>query len=101
MDEGYGWQWDALRPFFAERGYNLYIPTTLGLRPAPESDPASDSFGLYGSRMNFRQRTVLYCPRAELWGARDRSNRDVVIKPVSCGDVPTNELSILKYLNTT
>jgi len=100
LDEGYGWQWEALRPFFAEKGYTLYVPTSLGLRPVLENDPASDSFGLHGCRTDFRQDTVLYCPRAELWGARDRNNRDVVIKPVSCGDVPSNELAVLKYLNS-
>jgi hypothetical protein len=60
--EGFAWQWEFLRPFFANKGYILYVDRNHhGLRAEVENDPAEDSFGLLGVRINFRPMTLLYC----------------------------------------
>ena len=91
-EEGFGWQWELLRPFFANKGYNLYVHReSAGLKPEVENDPADDSFGLLGVRTNFRPLPLFLCnvriilssysfesysvnlQRGEVWGARDMS----------------------------
>ncbi|KZT28746.1 hypothetical protein NEOLEDRAFT_1160868 [Neolentinus lepideus HHB14362 ss-1] len=73
------WKWEMLRPFFASRGYDLYvvIERDRGLWPRITDSPA----------------------HGEVWATRDSRNRDVVIKPVSWGADEISELKILKYLN--
>lgn len=46
--------WEQLRPFFLERGYELFRPGSHGelSKPDGNSSPALDSFGLYGDRGN-------------------------------------------------
>jgi hypothetical protein len=62
LEEGFGWQWELLRPFFANKGYNLYVYRgEQGLKPEVENDPANDSFGLLGVRTNFRRRPLFWC----------------------------------------
>ena len=55
--EGFGWQWELLRTFFASKGYTLYVfrgsDPSRGLKPEIENDPPDDSFGLLGVRTNF------------------------------------------------
>lgn len=100
-EEGFGWQWEALRPFFLSKGYDLYTSRgSRGLFPRINDSPALDSFGLYGDRSNFVRERPLCSMKGEVWGARDRKNRDVVIKPVSWGSEETQELRILRYLNS-
>ena len=90
--EGFGWQWELLWTFFADKGYNLYEYRRYeGLKPEVENDPPDDSFGLLGNRTNFRPLPLFLCnvriillpilsesysinlQRGEVWGARDRS----------------------------
>jgi len=60
--------------------------------------PALDSFGLYGNRGDeFRSLMGRY---PLVFAARDRKNRDVVIKVVAKGDEGLNELEILHLLNS-
>ncbi|KDQ16747.1 hypothetical protein BOTBODRAFT_72912, partial [Botryobasidium botryosum FD-172 SS1] len=99
--EGFGWQWEALRPFFLTKGYDLYVYHEYeGLKPRVRGDPNGCGFGLHGTRTDFTTLPILWCMKGEIWGARDLENRDVVIKPVSYGARSTNELQILKYLNS-
>jgi len=101
QQDGFGWQWELLRTFFANKGYSLYVYRgERGLKPEVENDPDNDSFGLLGVRTDFRPIPLFWCNRAEVWGARDTKNRDVVIKPVSHGNTKTNELRILEFLNS-
>ncbi|KAL6301931.1 kinase-like domain-containing protein [Sparassis latifolia] len=100
-EDGFGWQWEILRPFFLRKGYDLYVSRGChGLKAREDTDPAADSFNLHGVRENFSKKPLFASFNAEVWGARDRENRDVVIKPVSYGDRPSNELQILRYLNS-
>ena len=91
--EGYGSQWELLRPFFASKGYTLYVirgsDPSMGLEPKFENDPPYDSFGLLGVRTNFWPVPFFGCyvrmillhihfesysinlQMAEVWGARD------------------------------
>ena len=90
--EGFGWQWELLRTFFASKGYTLYVHRgSRGLKPEIENDPPDDSFGLLGVRTNFwpipffMSNVRIYIillqiylesysvnlQRAEVWGARD------------------------------
>jgi hypothetical protein len=91
--EGFGWQWELLRTFFANKGYILYVyresDQSRGLKPEIENDPPDDSFGLLGFRTNFwplplfvsNVRIILLqihlesyfvnLQRGEVWGARD------------------------------
>ena len=93
--EGFGWQWELLRTFFANKGYILYIYRASerwsGLKPEIKNDPPDDSFGLLGVRTNFWPlplfmsyvRLILLhihfgsysddLQRGEVWGARDMS----------------------------
>jgi len=87
--------------FFLQKGYDLYVSRGChGLKPRVDADPAADSFGLYGARVNFRRTPLFASFRAEVWGGRDSANRDVVIKPVSFGAEASSELRILKYLKS-
>ena len=91
--EGFGWQWELLRPFFASKGYTLYVfrgsDPRRGLEPEIGNDPPDDSFGLLGVRTNFWPLPFFACnvriillhihfesysvnlQTAEVWGARD------------------------------
>ncbi|KAI0057568.1 kinase-like protein [Artomyces pyxidatus] len=91
--------WDLLRPFFKKHGYELYRvqPTFVGTANSTSS-PARDSFGLYGNRGDGFQ--AILPARAVVFAARDRLNRDVVIKVVSKGTEGSRELDILQFLNT-
>ena len=94
--EGFGWQWELLRPFFTSKGYNLYVyqesNPSKGLKPEIKNDPPDDCFGLHGARTNFwplplfhSNVRILIClhvhsesysvnhQRAEIWAARDMS----------------------------
>jgi hypothetical protein len=91
--EGFGWQWELLRTFFANKGYVLYVyrDPLKGLNPEIENDPPDDSFGLLGVRTNFWPLPLFWChvriillhihfksyfinlQRGEVWGARDMS----------------------------
>ena len=44
--------WEDLRPFFLQRGYDLFRPQTGGELSIPNGTPSPslDSFGLYGDR---------------------------------------------------
>jgi hypothetical protein len=58
--EGFGWQWELLRTFFANKGYSLYVSQgQYGLKAEVENDPANDSFGLLGVRIDFQPRPLL------------------------------------------
>lgn len=62
QQEGFGWQWESLRTFFANKGYNLYVYRgEHGLKPEVENDPANDSFGLLGVRTDFRSIPLFWC----------------------------------------
>ncbi|KIM42429.1 hypothetical protein M413DRAFT_444847 [Hebeloma cylindrosporum] len=92
--------WEQLRPFFLECGYDLFRPRPHGQHSNPNGtpSPALDSFGLYGDRGNeFRSHMGRY---TLAFAARDRKNRDVVIKLVAHGDEGLNELKILHLLNS-
>ncbi|EPQ54839.1 hypothetical protein GLOTRDRAFT_42983, partial [Gloeophyllum trabeum ATCC 11539] len=92
--------WEALRPFFLSKGYDLYTSRgSRGLFPRINDSPALDSFGLYGDRSNF---VPVYtpCSICHYSPKTYRKNRDVVIKPVSWGSEETQELRILRYLNS-
>ncbi|KAI0319477.1 hypothetical protein OF83DRAFT_1260085 [Amylostereum chailletii] len=93
--------WETLRPFFLSHGYDLYKydqktmanPTSNRL-----GSPALDSFGLYGDR---GEGFKCYMARVTVvFGARDRLNRDVVIKVVSKGEENIHEFDILQLLNS-
>ena len=93
--EGFGWQWELLRTFFANKGYILYVYRASerwsGLKPEIKNDPPNDSFDLLGVRTNFwplplfmsNVRPILLpihfgfyfddLQRGEVWGARDMS----------------------------
>jgi len=59
-EDGFGWQWEALRPFFLQRGYDLYVSKGCnGLKPRVDIDPATDSFSLHGVRANFSWKPLL------------------------------------------
>jgi hypothetical protein len=61
LTDGFGWQWEALRTFFLEKGYDLYVDHMCnGLRPRIEIPPAADSFGLLGDRNNFDSKPPLF-----------------------------------------
>ncbi|KAF8174898.1 hypothetical protein BJ912DRAFT_989514 [Pholiota molesta] len=96
--------WIILRPFFQSKGYTLYNydpqhPTRV---PDFRGPPAVDSFGLYGDRTILPSSHMRRNPT--IFGARDRQNRDVVIKFVDkySPDHPegTIEYQILRFLNT-
>ncbi|KAI0057596.1 kinase-like protein [Artomyces pyxidatus] len=91
--------WDILQPFLAECGYELYRvrPTLVNISNCTSS-PAIDSFKLYGNRGDGFQ--AQFPALAVVFAARDRCNRDVVIKVVSKGQEGSGELEILKFLNT-
>ena len=61
--EGFGWQWELLRTFFANKGYVLYVyrDPLKGLNPEIENDPPDDSFGLLGVRTNFWPLPLFLC----------------------------------------
>ena len=98
--EGFGWQWELLRTFFASKGYILYFyrgsDPSRGLEPETEDDPHDDSFGLLGVRTNFWPLPLLVCNvriihfihfdsysvRAEIWGARDMSVPLIHLRPI-------------------
>lgn len=53
----------ALRPFFLEKGYDLYIKTDYyGPRPRLKGDPNPDGFRHHGVRSNFEDTPILWCP---------------------------------------
>ncbi|KAF7763835.1 hypothetical protein Agabi119p4_8372 [Agaricus bisporus var. burnettii] len=75
--------WDFLAPYFAERGYTLYVREKL-------ADPLS--------KRNDRDFEVNIVA-SRVWAARDTEGRDVIIKAIS-GAVPTNELRALQLLHS-
>ncbi|GBE83928.1 hypothetical protein SCP_0509870 [Sparassis crispa] len=92
--------WEVLRPFFKAAGYELYrtkaVPGAFTV-PISATPPALESFGLYGDRSNF---VSSFSPFAQLFAARDRLNRDVVIKVISKGTEGANERRTLELLNS-
>lgn len=41
-EEGFGWQWEASRSFFLQKGYDLYVSRgSDGLKPRVDTDPAT------------------------------------------------------------
>ncbi|KDQ18764.1 hypothetical protein BOTBODRAFT_153640 [Botryobasidium botryosum FD-172 SS1] len=94
--------WHALAPFFSEKGYTLFAARTHGLYSIPRSPPppasAPDPFGLYESRENGHQ--PKFPPLKLLYAAQDRCGRYVVIKLVSKGKEDSNELQILRLLQS-
>jgi hypothetical protein len=107
--KGFGWQWELLRFFFANKGYILYVYRASdpwgGLKPEIENDPPDDNFGLLGVRTNFwpippflsnvrriilhihfESYSITHLQRAEVWGARDMS--------VACGLVRLIDLTV-------
>ncbi|KAL6302707.1 kinase-like domain-containing protein [Sparassis latifolia] len=92
--------WEVLRCFFTAAGYELYRakehPGEYTV-PMTSTAPASESFGLYGDRSKFAS---YFPPFAQLFAARDRMNRDVVIKVISKGEEGANERRILEILNS-
>ncbi|KAI0067657.1 hypothetical protein BV25DRAFT_1911550 [Artomyces pyxidatus] len=100
LDPHWSKPWETLRPFFLRHGYNLYIPGTRGAPGLPNGTrrpTSSSAFRFYGEiGPNFESQ---FAGEAGLFGARDRENRDVVIKVVSKGEEGAEELRILQYLN--
>ncbi|KAI0067642.1 kinase-like protein [Artomyces pyxidatus] len=101
MDPHWSQPWEALRTFFQHYGYTLYIPGQNGhpgqanWSPRPAS---SEIFGCYG---NIAANYISYFGGdSVVFGARDRGNRDVVIKVISKGEEGIEELRILQYLNS-
>ncbi|XP_006463120.1 hypothetical protein AGABI2DRAFT_74226 [Agaricus bisporus var. bisporus H97] len=97
--------WDFLAPYFAERGYTLYVRDKLA-DPLSKRYPAS-------SMINSSRLSYPYAPcicsndsdfevnivASRVWAARDTEGRDVIIKAIS-GAVPTNELRALQLLHS-
>ncbi|OBZ65850.1 hypothetical protein A0H81_14090 [Grifola frondosa] len=111
------WQpWELLRPFFKERGYDLYRHRDGGLVSISNgtASPDLDSFGLYGIRteefysyfgrvsavyfglQNFCRSYMLVCSTLGCWSM----NRDVVIKLVPKGSEGLREFEILRLLSS-
>ncbi|ETW78624.1 hypothetical protein HETIRDRAFT_419877 [Heterobasidion irregulare TC 32-1] len=97
------WQqpWEALSSFFVAAGYQRFRAHSSHSMTYPDESlppyPALDSFGLYGDRSELKSR---FFPFSQVVAARDRENRDVVIKVVSKGDEGRRELEILQLLNS-
>ncbi|KAF8189339.1 kinase-like domain-containing protein [Pholiota molesta] len=96
--------WAILRSFFQSKGYTLHQYKSQedpGSLPYAIGPPAADSFGLYGDRSQVRSQMMT---NSLLFGARDRQNRDVVIRLVDqySSDHPEGsiELQILRLLNS-
>ncbi|PPQ96153.1 hypothetical protein CVT26_004788 [Gymnopilus dilepis] len=92
--------WELLRPFFSQAGYELYNAVFGGemSRPRTGDPPALDSFGLHGDRTCFSSFFPPVYPN--VFAARDRQNRDVVIKLISKGEEGQSEKDILLFLNS-
>ncbi|RDB15318.1 Protein kinase US3 [Hypsizygus marmoreus] len=99
-DSGWWKFWEFLRPFFQQHGYILYETSTSHLYiayPLHSVPSAVDSFDLYGDRSNFIRS---FDPSSTVFAARDRKNRDVVIKAVAKADEGSHELKILQMLQS-
>ncbi|EGN92928.1 hypothetical protein SERLA73DRAFT_79145 [Serpula lacrymans var. lacrymans S7.3] len=93
--------WESLRSYFQDKGYDLFRNKSGGVLSVPNGitqSPSNDSFGLYGDRGN--DFTSDFCPHSPVVAARDRQNRDVVIKVVAKGNEGLKELEILQLLNS-
>ncbi|EGN92929.1 hypothetical protein SERLA73DRAFT_64892, partial [Serpula lacrymans var. lacrymans S7.3] len=93
--------WESLRPYFKEKGYDLYQirnPSASCIPNGTPPPPNSDSFGLYGDRGN--DFNVQFERYAQAFAARDAQNRNVVIKVVAKENEECRELEILKMLNS-
>jgi len=61
LTDGFGWQWEVLRPIFLAKGCNLYINRiSCGFNPRTASPPAINTFGLFGDRENFDSKPPLF-----------------------------------------
>ncbi|KAF7763439.1 hypothetical protein Agabi119p4_7976 [Agaricus bisporus var. burnettii] len=97
--------WKFLEPYFAERGYTLYVQKDLtdvfALQyPASkmiETRHLSYPYAQYHCKNEADLRFFPDSPR--VWPARDKDGRDVVIKAIS-GAVPNNELKALQLLHS-
>ncbi|KAF7763828.1 hypothetical protein Agabi119p4_8365 [Agaricus bisporus var. burnettii] len=97
--------WEFLAPYFAERGYTMYVREDLA-NPLASRYPASKMIRPSKLAYPYAQCT---CTREgdfrvaiishRVWAARDREGRDVMIKVIS-GAVPTNELKALQLLQS-
>ncbi|KDR85852.1 hypothetical protein GALMADRAFT_132495 [Galerina marginata CBS 339.88] len=96
--------WNFLRPFFASRGYTLYqgMPShMLETCPAPFPKAATQQEYPYSRRIYKDDQDGLFDVNSmRVWGARDSLGRDVVMKLVSDATVVSDELKVLRYLNT-
>ncbi|KAF8159438.1 hypothetical protein B0H34DRAFT_673812 [Crassisporium funariophilum] len=97
--------WDALRPFFLEAGYDLDNARAQGGYGCANTmiPPALESLGLHGDRSDYHSQFQPGSQShyvAQVFAARDRKNRDVVIKVISKGNEGSSERKILQLLNS-
>ncbi|KAF7763836.1 hypothetical protein Agabi119p4_8373 [Agaricus bisporus var. burnettii] len=97
--------WEFLAPYFAERGYKLYVRKNLtdvfaSRYPASSKiDPLELSYpyAQYACKNERQLEVALVSQR--VWAARDREGRDVMLKVIS-GVIPTKELKALQLLHS-
>ncbi|KAF7763837.1 hypothetical protein Agabi119p4_8374 [Agaricus bisporus var. burnettii] len=95
--------WEFLSPYFAERGYTMYIRADLSdvmvyRFPASSMIDASKLSYPYAQRACTNEEEFKFGSIAHrVWAARDREGRDVILKVIS-GAVPANELKALQLL---
>ncbi|KAF9043528.1 hypothetical protein BDZ89DRAFT_1128232 [Hymenopellis radicata] len=94
--------WKFLTPFFASRGYFLYVRNLdRGILDAPSwPPPSSESSQEYPLARRFRTPSYFVFLGTRLWAVRDRLGRELVIKLVSTTSSPTPEFLALQRLNT-
>ncbi|KAF8899593.1 hypothetical protein CPB84DRAFT_1780143 [Gymnopilus junonius] len=91
--------WDFLRPFFTTRGYTLYKRRNLVLTPETFPKPTALQSYPYARRVASDSALTIHMISTRVWGARDKSGRDVIIKLVSEASTPSDELKALRFLN--
>ncbi|KAF9017872.1 hypothetical protein BDZ89DRAFT_1140427 [Hymenopellis radicata] len=96
--------WGFLRPFFASRGYDLFLnqePSDVFGRLSPVSPRGSQNPGHPFAQNYYRNDDdatfSFFAPR--VWPARDSQGRDIIIKALS-GRNPPRELCALRKLNS-
>ncbi|KIY68193.1 hypothetical protein CYLTODRAFT_490008 [Cylindrobasidium torrendii FP15055 ss-10] len=96
--------WDFMRPFFASRGYDLYVArcsAELEQYPSPTSvEPQKAPSYPYARQFcNLNEDFMFHTIKPRAWAARDRRGYEVVIKAISNEDA-TPELRALRFLQS-
>ncbi|KAH9483630.1 hypothetical protein JR316_0003100 [Psilocybe cubensis] len=95
--------WLFLLPFFASRGYTMYQrdPDSFGDLNPPHSPPSTKTTMYpYARQVPSRNLNPRKAWSIRIWAARDSLGRDVIIKVVSEVEKESNELKVLKLLNS-